>query len=1636
MKIHLTPDKLSFSLFSAEQIRQMSVTKIITPLMLDALGHPIPGGLYDIKLGPYSDQGELCGTCNKTFTNCPGHFGYIELPLPTVNPLFHKIIGTILKISCLSCYHIQIPTHIKKVLCIQIKLLNCGLITEAMLVESTISQLMLKYLKFENIPVDSIGTILEYEQMADELLRKSGGKYVISQNTETLRNYFINQMLKEVKAKGVCMFCKSIIEKIQTLKNKIILVKRKTNLNTSNASNTVMSQKITGLESKYVTPEESRQYMRKIWIAEKDFLKHLMSVLDDIDIEHPTDVFYFDVIPVPPPNVRPVNFANGRVLENKQSLGYKNIIQNVILLKTIIQVIQKNDDLGSLVSAEAKAAYSFARGNTAVEKLNYCWEELQNDVNGLLDKDSNRTREGEGIKQIIEKKEGIIRMCMMGKRVNFSARSVITPDPNLNIDEIGVPEEFAKKLTYPVAVTPWNVEELRKMVLNGPNVHPGAIMVEYNGTVKRINPKSVQQQKSLLKCLLTPDDKDNVQQGVRIVHRHLCNGDILLLNRQPTLHKPSIMAHTARILKNEKTLRLHYANCKAYNADFDGDEMNAHFPQNELARSEGYNIVNVSNQFLVPKDGTPLSGLIQDHMIAGVRLSLRGRFFDKHDYQQLVYQGLSFKTGNIRLLPPTVIKPRMLWSGKQILSTVIINIIPEGRELISLTSTAKIPSKAWQTQPSRLWKAGGTPFTDDKTMSEAEVIIRNGELLVGILDKTHYGATPYGLAHCMYELYGGACATRFLSSLAKLFMRFLQQEGFTLGVRDILTIPKADAKRRKIIKDCRSIGKEAVTKALDLPIGTPDEDVVGKIEELSATDAKIRSVIDRSYKSSLDTFTNEINRTCLPAGLVCKFPQNNLQLMVQSGAKGSTVNTMQISCLLGQIELEGKRPPVMISGKSLPSFPAFEFSPRAGGFIDGRFMTGIQPQEFFFHCMAGREGLIDTAVKTSRSGYLQRCLIKHLEGLKVSYDMTVRNSDKSVIQFLYGEDGMDIAKSQFFNEKQINFLTENVKVLAQQDVLTRVKSDEEQSNIKEYIKTITKWKKEHGDPFRYRKKNPFTLFVKYVRQRVGDDKKLTREQLNKLWYELADDIKESFENQCKRCPDPVESLYQPDANFGAVNEKIEELIKNCRGFDKKAKKEFQNVMKLKTMQSMCVAGEPVGLLAAQSIGEPSTQMTLNTFHFAGRGEMNVTLGIPRLREILMMASKNIKTPSMEIPFLQVPDLEYRADKIRKLLTRVVVANVLETIEVTTELQIKPIRQNKYTVRFNFLPKKYYSNDYCVKPNQIINHMKKKFFREMFASIRKVSKINSNIVMMEDEKNKKSIPNNEEDNEEQNEKEPVDENSSSEDEIEDTEDAKQTHKYQETRDDLEPEDEEKLQSDEEEENVNSDEENEKKEEEIKQQQQQQQNEVVDSYNFAQSYIEDTDKHLWCEITFGFPLNQKKLDLTAILKETADKSVLWETPQIRRAITYVKDDQFMLRTDGINIVEMFKYNTILDLPKLYCNDIHKVAETYGIEAASKVIVKEVKDVFNVYGIKVDPRHLSLIADYMTFNGTFEPLSRKGMESSASPLQQMSFESSLVFLKNAVIRGRQDDIQNPSSSLMLGKPCNTGTGSFTLLHKTFTV
>lgn len=208
-------------------------------------------------------------------------------------------------------------------------------------------------------------------------------------------------------------------------------------------------------------------------------------------------------------------------------------------------------------------------------------------------------------------------------------------------------------------------------------------------------------------------------------------------------------------------------------------------------------------------------------------------------------------------------------------------------------------------------------------------------------------------------------------------------------------------------------------------------------------------------------------------------------------------------------------------------------------------------------------------------------------------------------------------------------------------------------------------------------------------------------------------------------------------------------------------------------------------------------------------------------------------------------------------------------------------------------------------------------------------------------------------------------------------------------------------------------------------------IVKKNAMALDYQHDTENFMWCKLRFELPLKYKNIDLTNPLREAARSSVIWEITKLKRAITFKQADQLLLKTDGINIHAMFEFDKILDLNRLYTNDIHAVAQTYGIEAAGRVIVKEVQNVFKVYGITVDPRHLLLIADYMTSDGTFQPMSRRGMESSASPLQQLSFESALQFLKVATVQGRSDDIDSPSSCLMMGMPCKSGTGAFSLVN-----
>uniref|UniRef100_A0A182JXK7 DNA-directed RNA polymerase subunit n=1 Tax=Anopheles christyi TaxID=43041 RepID=A0A182JXK7_9DIPT len=1720
--VNLDPTNLEFTVFTTADIRKMSVMKVESYRSFDDMGNPVKAGLYDPAMGP-SNFGEICTTCTRDINTCEGHFGLIELDLVVYNPFCVRTVSNLLRITCMKCARVQLHDGAKSLLELQLRLADAGYIVEA-------EEIDLYKAKLQANPNDTMPEEVAYYE---DLLRKEPyNKLGDTKLSSTIRMAIVNSALKQETKR--CIHCQKGLQKVRMSEGRLTIrwtqADKKVYLEDKGNKNPTEEELKSATE--VVLARDSQMFLRKLYETEGTLLSLLFPVLCSIKREephYPTDIFFMEVVPVPPCKIRPVRRSNrvaGRstLMEHAQSVLLRNILIANATVRAILTGSEgKEKPLGMSDAAfsQSKSIYQYAKGETETEKLFHAWCQLQTNVDQLLDVEkmsSGKQVVTSGLKQLIEKKAGLIRMHMMGKRVNHAARTVITPDPNIGVEEIGIPARFAKKLTYPVPVTPWNVSELRQWVLNGPDVYPGANMIEdSNGRVSKISATNVTQRQSMAKTLLTPHGTGAELSGadtIKIVHRHLQNGDILLLNRQPTLHRPSIMAHRAKILGAEKIFRLHYSNCKSYNADFDGDEMNAHLPQNEVARAEAYGLVAVPYQYLVPKDGTPLGGLIQDHIVSAVKLFIRGKFFNREDYQQLVFQALSNKKGNIDLLPPSILKPVRLWSGKQIISTIIKNSTPKGLPYINMVGKSKLSNKHWRVLPSRPWEYGGTPL-DENELSESEVFIRQGELLSGILDKNHFGATPYGLIHCMYELYGGVCSTALLSSLSRLFTYYLQWEGFTLGVRDILVQDKADRKRSKIIRECReTAGHEAAAAALELSPTVSRDELAQRMREAYAQNPKFRSILDRKYKTVLDTYTNRINNACLPEGLICKFPENQLQLMVQSGAKGSTVNTMQISCLLGQIELEGKRPPLMISGRSLPSFADFDTSPKSGGFIDGRFMTGIQPQEFFFHCMAGREGLIDTAVKTSRSGYLQRCLVKHLEGLSVHYDMTVRDSDGSVVQYMFGEDGMDIAKTQFVgNEKQMCFLDMNRDVIVQPDVLDRLKkaNDEDPLNeaLKKHIKKMKRWTKQNGGGPTVQKcrTSPFALFsaenAESVRAELPNADKLKKsgrtkltEKLLKQWRKLEPAAKRDYVKRTAGCPDPVAAIFSPDAHFGVLSEKLDELVRKY----KRTQKPINNIdelMQVKGSASLAAPGEPVGVLAAQSIGEPSTQMTLNTFHFAGRGEMNVTLGIPRLREILMFAAAEIKTPSMEIPFLphRKPErLKAVAEKLRKTLNRVTVADVLENINVKSKLVMHPSRGMQHTIRFNFLPQDAYDHDYCVSPVAIIRHMSRKFFKGMFSAIRKSEAAKNMLIDTESgegkSKKKKKIEDGEDDEIDRQEPDKdgkaakgvySDSDSDSDDGSPgvdgDASDAKHRGKTMDEHDYDEDDDAAEggassgdsgasENEQEEKENGTQDkeasvrkktkltpakqsieealiEEYEKEQEELEQQLAEQTspmakgtlNETEEAMFVKQTNPQvnmfqfDRVAYRWCQIVLHMPLKLKEIDFTKVFREVAAKSVIWEVPRIKRAITYTQNDQLYLKTDGTNMSAMSAHAKVLDLNRMYTNDIHAMAKRYGIEAASRVLVKEIQNVFSVYGITIDPRHLLLVADYMTASGSYQAMNRIAMEYSASPLQQISFETSLKFLKGALLKGTSDRLESPSSRLIVGQPCKVGTGAFTL-------
>ncbi len=663
------------------------------------------------------------------------------------------------------------------------------------------------------------------------------------------------------------------------------------------------------------------------------------------------------VLPVPPVTMRPsITLESGQRSEDDLTHKLVDIIR-------INQRFQENREAGA--------------PQLIIEDL---WELLQYHVTTFIDNAVSgvppaRHRSGRPLKTLSQRlkgKEGRFRGSLSGKRVNFSARTVISPDPNLRVFEVGVPIEVAKELTITLNVTPRNIEEIKEYVKRGPENHPGAnYIVRADGRRVKITDKNCEELSGLIEL------------GWK-VDRQIKDGDVVLFNRQPSLHRMSIMAHEIKVLPY-KTFRLNPAVCPPYNADFDGDEMNLHVPQTEEARAEAKILMHVQENILSPRFGGPIIGGIHDH-ISGLFLLTNGK--EKiHKNEALELLGKS----EIRELPePAGTENKQpYWTGKQIFS----RILPKGLDLQFKSEICE-----------HCDHCKGVDCEND-----AYVVIKDGVLERGTIDEKAIGAFKSVILDKLMKEFDSQVACKFIDDATRLSIRSITRNGFSFGIDDEYIPPDAQVQ----IDEVMTAAKDKVEKLIAAYKAGELEQLPGRT--LSETlEMEIMKELSKARDSTGDIAGRHLGM------------DNSAVIMARSGARGSMLNLTQMAACVGQQAVRGERIKRGYAGRTLPHFERGDLGAQAHGFVRASYKTGLSPTEYFFHAIGGREGLVDTAVRTSQSGYLQRRLVNALQDLEVQYDGTVRDTRKMIIQFKYGEDGINPMNSDFGRTETVRRIIDSV----------------------------------------------------------------------------------------------------------------------------------------------------------------------------------------------------------------------------------------------------------------------------------------------------------------------------------------------------------------------------------------------------------------------------------------------------------------------------------------------------------------------------------------------------------------------------------------------------------------------------------
>ena len=626
------------------------------------------------------------------------------------------------------------------------------------------------------------------------------------------------------------------------------------------------------------------------------------------------------LLPIPPVTVRPsITLETGERSED-------DLTHKLVDVVRINERLKENIDLGA--------------PDFIIEDL---WELLQYHISTYFDNEVSgvppaRHRSGRVLKTISQRlktKEGRFRGNLAGKRVNFSARTVTSPDPKIDIDEVGVPLEIAKELTVPVRVNESNIEEVRKVVLNGPNAWPGAnYVIRPDGRRKKVSDLT----KEEIAKELTPG---------YIVERHIKDGDISLFNRQPSLHRMSIMGHRIRVMPF-KTLRLNLCVTTPYNADFDGDEMNLHIPQTEEAQSEAEILMAVPKNIRSPRFSGPIIGAVRDHL-SGLYLMTQDETKLPRDQAVQIVRAVS---------QDIEIPDKQSFTGKEIFSM----FLPKDFSI------------------------------EHKSKSGKKVVIEKGKLIEGVIDKASVGSENGKIIDRIEKQYGPYAAKKFLYNITRLAIEYIMNIGFSISISD-QDLPK---NARDEIKDAL----EKVRKDVDVMI---EDFNAGKIEVLAGRTAK--ESLEAMIKRRLNKTLNEVS-----AILEKHIKDSYTLVMAKSGARGDVINIVQTAAMVGQEMVMGERMERGYYERIFPHFKRKDISLESRGFVAHGFKEGLTPFEFFFDAINSRESLMDKSLKTRHSGYMERRLVGALQDLKVEYDGTVRDASNRIVQFLPGEDGLDPAK--------------------------------------------------------------------------------------------------------------------------------------------------------------------------------------------------------------------------------------------------------------------------------------------------------------------------------------------------------------------------------------------------------------------------------------------------------------------------------------------------------------------------------------------------------------------------------------------------------------------------------------------------